>query len=76
MINESGLDFKDISSENRRVYQYADGKDIVIDGPLALNVSSSGGHRLLDCAGISHYIPSGWRHLSWVCKKDQPHFVK
>lgn len=27
-----------------------------------------GGHRILDGDGKSHYIPAGWRHLSWRSK--------
>jgi hypothetical protein len=74
--NESGLDFIDISSEMYRAYEFANGKIIHIDEPLQLNVSKSGGHRLLDNSGISHYIPQGWVHLRWKVKTGQAHFVK
>lgn len=73
-INKSGLTFKDISSESWRRYTYADGSSILIDEPLALNVSKNG-HRLFDAAGTSHYIPKGWKHLKWQVKDGQPHFV-
>ena len=72
--NESGLTFKNISSEEWRRYIYADGSSILIDEPLALNVSKNG-HRLVDAAGTSHYIPKGWKHLKWHVKDGQPHFV-
>lgn len=72
-----GTDFawNDISSEEFRVYKFSD-TEIRIDGPYKLNVSRSGGHRVFDIHGISHYIPSGWRHLSWKARPGQPNFVK
>lgn len=73
--NESGLEFTDISSELFRVYVFKD-KEIRINAPLWLNVSKSGGHRLFDAAGISHYIPAGWIHLYWDVKDGNPNFVK
>lgn len=78
--NASGLEFTDISSEDWRSYTfvYPDGKpfDLVIDKPLKLHVSESGGHRLWDAQGISHYVPFGWTHLRWKARQGQPHFVK
>lgn len=72
-----GTDFvwNDISSEEYRVYEFAD-KEIKIVGPLKLNVSRSGGHRIFDFNGISHYVPGGWRHLYWAARPGQPNFVK
>ena len=75
-INESNLKFEDISSEAIRTYEWPSGVKVIIDEPLYLNVSKSGGHRIFDAYGISHYIPSGWNHLYWVAKDGQPHFVK
>lgn len=74
--NESGLDFTDISSESVRRYHYKGGEVIEIAGPLMLNVSRSGGHRIFDENGVSSYIPKGWIRLSWVSKNGKPHFVK
>jgi len=74
--NDSGLDFSDISSEEYRVYEFSNGKTVHIHNPLRLNVSKSGGHRVFDSNGISHYIPQGWVHLSWKAREGQPHFVK
>jgi hypothetical protein len=65
------MEFKDISSEDYREYRFGD-VVVRIDAPLRLNVSSSGGHRILDSSGTSHYIPTGWQHLSW---KATPPFV-
>lgn len=75
-VNESGLAFSDISSEAFRVYEFSNGKEVRIDEPLRLNVSPSGGHRLFDASGTSHYIPKGWVHLRWKVKTGAPNFVK
>lgn len=69
--NESGLDFIDISSEEWRMYNFGE-YSIQINNPQWLSVSESGGHRILDDAGVSHYIPPKWLMLSW---KGNPHFV-
>ena len=74
-INDTTLEFTDISSELYREYEF-ENKTIRIDGPLRLNVSASGGHRIFDSAGNSHYIPAGWLRLTWVAKNGSPHFVK
>lgn len=75
-VNASDNQFSDISSEQYRVYEFNNGKTVRIDEPLKLNVSPSGGHRLFDASGISHYIPKGWVWLRWKAKKGQPNFVK
>lgn len=74
MKNESGLDFKDVSTEKYRTYVWSDGFKVTITEPTHLNVSNSGGHRLLDRSGISHYVPSGWKHLYWEVFDGQPNF--
>ena len=73
--NESKNVFVDISSEMYREYVYQNGT-VVIEGPQWLSVSNSGGHRILDNQGVSHYIPPGWIHLFWKVPDDKPHFVK
>lgn len=74
--NESGLEFTDISSEQVRTYNFGQKGFIKIEQPLKLNVSSSGGHRVYDASGTSHYIPSGWLELTWRVKDNAPNFVK
>jgi hypothetical protein len=74
-INETTLEFTDISSEAYREYEF-ENKTIRIENPLKLNVSASGGHRLFDAAGNSHYIPSGWLRVTWKAKTGYAHFVK
>lgn len=74
-VDEANLSWNDISSEAYRVYQFAD-LEVKITNPLKLNVSRSGGHRIFDAAGVSHYIPGGYRHLYWEAKPGCPNFVK
>jgi len=74
--NESGLEFADISSEQFREYQFKGGAVVRITSPLKLHVSDSGGHRIFDERGESHYIPAKWIHLRWKAKEGAPHFVK
>jgi hypothetical protein len=66
----SELKFKDISTEDFREYEFPD-MTIRIENPKQLNVSKSGGHRVIDGNGESHYVPSGWRRLHW---KAEPPF--
>lgn len=73
------IEFVDIDSEEWRIYEFQ-GKSgtidkIKINSPISINVSESGGHRVLDAEGISHYIPKGWIHLYWRTKEGQPNFV-
>jgi hypothetical protein len=75
MINNSELEFNDISSEVQRTYEYPNGYKVIIDQPTHLNVSKSGGHRILDAYGKSHYIVPGFVHITWNVKEGQPNFV-
>lgn len=68
------LEFKDVSTEIYRVYEFPDGKIVKINKPVKLNVSKSGGHRILDEKGVSHYVPSGWVHLYWKVKDGMEPF--
>jgi len=75
LVNESSNTFADISSEESRTYRFPGGDLVTIARPQWLSVSTSG-HRLLDGAGVSHYVPKGWVHLSWKARDGMPHFVK
>lgn len=75
VTNNPDLKFKSIETEQFRVYEFVDGSSFKINDPVALHVSESGGHRVLDKQGISHYIPSGWVHLYWKSKDGQPAFL-
>lgn len=74
--NKSGLQFTDISSELERRYRFVGGAWVVIQEPLWLHVSDSGGHRIFDAEGRGHYIPVGWIQLTWLPKPGAPSFVK
>ena len=45
-----------------------------IEAPQKINVSASGGHRVLDAAGLSHYIPPRWIELTWKVKEGHEPF--
>lgn len=68
------MEFKDISTEKLRTYVFAGGEVVVITAPLKLSVSASGGHRIVDASGTSHYIPPQWHHLYFVVKEGAPAF--
>lgn len=71
--NESKYEFTDISSEKYRVYVFRD-TEVRIDLPQWLAVSENG-HRVVDMAERSHYVPLGWVHVYWEVEDDAPHFV-
>lgn len=78
MRSESKHEFIDISSEQFREYSFVGPQGLVtlrIENPTHLSVSESGGHRVFDAAGVSHYIPKGWVHLGWMAKSGEPNFV-
>ena len=67
------MKFKSLESEIYREYIFPTGK-VRIDYPLMLNVSPSGGHKIIDINSVSHYIPTGWIHLQWVVKPGCKNF--
>ena len=69
--DEMKREWIDISSEEYRTYHFS-GDSITIKKPHRLNVSNSGGHRILSEEGKSFYIPSGWICIEWIA---DPHFV-
>lgn len=79
LINQTNLEFIDISSEEWRRYVYpakiGHVNVIEIDRPLYLAITENG-HRILDYVGQSHYIPAGWIQLTWQAAEGQPHFVR
>ena len=72
-FDELRREWTDISSEDYRVYNFGERGQVHIDNPHYLNVSKSGGHRVLDRNGVSYYIPSGWLNIQWA---GHPAFVK
>jgi hypothetical protein len=73
MTDTQNREWTDIASEEYREYTFPKGEKVRIEKPQKLNVSASGGHRIVDSAGLSHYIPPTWIHLQW---KGEPNFVK
>ncbi len=76
------LEFKDLSDEQYREYVFPNGSVVRINNPKGLNVKAppagtigGGSHRVLDEAGLSHYIPAGWVHLSWKVKEGRSPFA-
>lgn len=74
-INKGSNKFIDIDSELWREYRFPGGEIVRIEGPIKLCVKDNG-HRVWDEKNISHYIPSGWIHLTWEAKSGEPNFVK
>lgn len=66
------MEFKDISNEKYREYTFFKEGELCklrIDKPQWLNYNpKSGGHRIVDAKGMSHYVPGGWIHLTWDAK--------
>lgn len=68
------IKFNDIGAEEWREYHFPDGYVVRIEAPLWLNVSKSGGHRIMTVAGDSEYIPPGWRRLRWRTRDGRAAF--
>lgn len=76
MINTTDYEFDDISSEAYREYVFPNDQIVRITAPARLNVSASGGHRVFDAAGVSHYVAPGWLEVRWKAVEGAPNFVK
>ena len=70
----AGEVFKDISNEQWREYVFV-GIRVRILWPLRIHISKSGGHRIYDDDGCSHYIPPKWVHIRWKKKANEKDFV-
>ena len=58
----------DISDELWREYVFSD-MTVRIELPARVMVKrkpDGDSHRIVDNKGVAHYIPVGWRHLSWA----------
>jgi hypothetical protein len=66
------IEWKDITGRKWREYEFAE-KTIRIEQTVALNVSASGGHRIVDANNVGHYIPAGWLHISWEAEDGGPY---
>lgn len=74
VTNNEKLKFQSLESEQYRQYLFPNAQVVTIDFPTHINVSKSGGHRILDAQGISHYVPAGWIELIWKVKEGKPAF--
>jgi hypothetical protein len=72
LANESSNKFTDISSEEFREYNFGSKGFVRVEQPDWLSAGPNG-HRVVNHAGESFYIPSGWLNIRW---KAEPHFVK
>jgi hypothetical protein len=78
LTNNPELKFSDISDEEFREYLYIiDDEPIAlqISNPVALHVSASGGHRLVDADGHSYYVAPGWIAIHFKVKEGKPAFA-
>ena len=67
------MSFNSLESEEYRIYFFPKGEERRIDYPVAINVSRSGGHKIIDGDGITHYIPKGWIELVWKARDGANH---
>ena len=84
LIEDTGLNFRDISNEVKRTYLMVGSGGQLIDqhihNPQWLAISASGGHRLMDGEGVCHYIPKaspsqcGYIAVSWTVRDGESHF--
>lgn len=68
-----GLNKFDVTSESWREYIFADGFTYKIENPVTLYVkrkAEGDSHRVVDRAGVTHYVPMGWRALRWVASPE------
>lgn len=73
--NDTEIDFKDISNEKFRVYNFPNGATVRIENPKSLHVSASGGHRIANDK-FGYYVQprEGW-WIVWAIKEGSPAFV-
>jgi hypothetical protein len=65
----------DITSEQFRIYAYADGGRYRINCPDRLFVMPNGSHRVIDGDGMVHRPTPGWLAISWKPKPGAPEFI-
>jgi hypothetical protein len=64
-------DWKDISTEEWREYQFAKGEKVRIEKPLRFKASAhvnGDAHRVEAADGRGHYVASGWFAIRWQVK--------
>lgn len=66
------MEFNDLSDELFRSYRFPQGT-VTINDPIALHISDSGTHYIIDEDGKVHVIPTGWIELIWDSSQDAYH---
>ena len=51
--------------EKSRKYHFPDGSTYTVTLPCKLYVKKSGSHKLIDKAGLCHYVRSGWNAFTF-----------
>jgi len=76
LYRTSGKRFYDISVEKARTYTFPSGEELTIESPVALHVSESGGHRVLNMQGRAYYVQpkEGWS-ITWTVPAGAPFFL-
>lgn len=62
------MEFKDISTEQVRVYRFAGDYSYSVRNPVRIFVAASGSHRIEDDSGALHYISPGFLAISITLK--------
>jgi len=73
-INQSGLEFTDISDEYYREYVYPNGKNLIISNPQKLHVGKYNAHKIVDENNKCYYIKPSWQWFEWEPKPGKTHF--
>ena len=69
----NNIDFKDISGELWRTYLMQSGNIIRIDDPVALYVTKTGSHYVIDRNGIVTYVRPLFEAIQWEKRENEPH---
>lgn len=67
----NNVEYKSLQSERFREYIFDSNRVVVIVNPLWLNVSESGGHRVVVSDTETYYIPPGWLAIFWETKEGE-----
>lgn len=68
-FNQDNLVWHDISMEVEREYFFPSGESILVTSPTRLNVSASGGHRIITADNKAVYVrPAESWAISWSIK--------
>lgn len=69
------LEFKDLQTEQWRVYHYPNGYAVRVDNPVRMHIAENGDHRILTSDGRAHVIAYGWVHIQNQAKQGMDPFA-